>query len=121
MSRLPPTTIMLEVYRVLKAAEFVRRRPRRRPSHASRLSFVRARAAQRWKSSSIFSVQVVPSLVRSRVADDVASQCMRGDVRLSLQLYKVSQTKHLLDIKKIAGAQFEFFDACVALIESLQI
>jgi 5'-AMP-activated protein kinase catalytic alpha subunit len=59
----------------------------------------------KWKAVSVYSLQV---------------RC-EHDVKLSLQLYKVSNQKHLLDFKKMSGPQLEFFDACHLILRALSI
>jgi 5'-AMP-activated protein kinase catalytic alpha subunit len=59
----------------------------------------------KWKVVSVYSLQV---------------KCLH-DVKISLQLYKISNQKHLLDFKKMSGPQLEFFDACNVILNSLHL
>mmetsp|Transcript_17532 Transcript_17532/g.24333 ORF Transcript_17532/g.24333 Transcript_17532/m.24333 type:complete len:163 (+) Transcript_17532:1077-1565(+) len=42
-------------------------------------------------------------------------------VKIGLQLYKVKETKYLLDIKKLEGETFPFFDWCSKLLNELNL
>ena len=42
-------------------------------------------------------------------------------VKIALQLYKVKEKKYLLDIKKLEGETFPFFDVCSKLLNEIQL
>lgn len=48
-------------------------------------------------------------------------QKLYHNVKIQLQLFKVTERKYLLDVKKIEGDTFLFFDACSKLLEKLKI
>eukprot|EP01114_Cavostelium_apophysatum_P020120 TRINITY_DN6652_c0_g1_i1.p1 TRINITY_DN6652_c0_g1~~TRINITY_DN6652_c0_g1_i1.p1 ORF type:complete len:527 (+),score=127.40 TRINITY_DN6652_c0_g1_i1:65-1645(+) len=42
-------------------------------------------------------------------------------VKIALQLYKVKEKRYLLDIKKLEGETFPFFDQCTKILNELQL
>ncbi len=42
-------------------------------------------------------------------------------VKIALQLYKVKEKRYLLDIKKLEGETFPFFDTCSKLLNELHL
>ena len=60
-----------------------------------------------WKVKSLFSLHCL---------------CPQTSVKVSIQLFKISNQKYLLDFKKVSGGdQFVFFDACARLLAQLQL
>jgi len=60
----------------------------------------------------------LPSLEHNQKS---SSCCAANCVKLALQLYKVKDKKYLLDIKKLDGDTFPFFDLCSKFLNELRI
>lgn len=87
-----PTSIMSDVYRALLAAGF------------------------QWKVTGPFQLRCVTYVISKNGGEEISHS-----VKIQLQLFKVTEKKYLLDIKKIEGDTFLFFDACSKLLGKLKI
>jgi len=57
-----------------------------------------------------------PFMLRCRNSISAAKQ-----VKIALQLYKVNEKRYLLDVKKLEGETFPFFDVCSKLLSELKL
>eukprot|EP01117_Protostelium_nocturnum_P012923 TRINITY_DN4783_c0_g3_i1.p1 TRINITY_DN4783_c0_g3~~TRINITY_DN4783_c0_g3_i1.p1 ORF type:complete len:520 (-),score=183.32 TRINITY_DN4783_c0_g3_i1:28-1587(-) len=60
---------------------------------------------------------VGPYQLRCRHSDPDSS----GEVKIALQLYKVKEKRYLLDVKKLSGETFPFFDNCSKLLNEMNL
>jgi 5'-AMP-activated protein kinase catalytic alpha subunit len=87
-----PPSIMGDVFRALLAADF------------------------QWKITGPYQLRCLTKLKCRRDDGNIVQ-----NVKITLQLFKVSDKKYLLDVKKIEGDTFLFFDACSNLLDKLKI
>jgi len=60
---------------------------------------------------------ITPFQLRCRITLDEG----KSFVKIALQLYKVKEKRYLLDVKKLEGETFPFFDQCAKILHELDL
>ncbi|EOA17917.1 hypothetical protein CARUB_v10006326mg [Capsella rubella] len=76
-----------------------------------------------WKKIGLYNIKCrwVRSFANDNNQIDECTMTLPSIIKFELQLYKVGESKFLLDIQRVDGPQFIFFDLCVAFLRELGV